>query len=281
MWQLWCTPQAEVSGDHLQVHQVGCMPHGACSTLPPWQEREGPCARSWHVEGNPSRLNSCWGLGVPLAVHCVQRWLRKRLQGQADRAAWCLANSGGLLMVPEVDARSLECVLPFPLVGTECGKQGSSQDRTWAGMGHWEVWMRPGGALLQLGHGIWPACCTTSHFCTTGSPPSFSKGGGWQLSPRLLWPHHSCGCHLSLNAFTCWWRFAMEVCISMWPSSALLITSAIALSECSTISFILDSISSRIFLPSDLVVRWWHTECDCKWSSLSFHLLRWCALFRL
>ena len=100
MWQLQCTPQAEVSGDHLQVPQVRCMPHGACSTLPPWQEGEGPHVRSWCVGGNPSRLNSCWGLGPPLTVRCVQRRLCKRLQGQADRVAWCLANSGGLLMVP-------------------------------------------------------------------------------------------------------------------------------------------------------------------------------------
>ena len=113
----------------------------------------------------------------------------------------------------------------------------------------------------------------------TSSPPSFSEGGGWWLSPHLLWPHHFCGCRLSLNVFTCWWRFAMEVCISMLPSSALLITSAIALSECSTISSILDSISSRISLSSDLVVGQWHTECDCKQSSLSFCLLRRYALF--
>ena len=72
----------------------------ACSTLPPWQEREGRHAMFWRVEGNPSRLNSCWGLGAPLAVRCVQRRLRKRLQGHVDRAAQCLANSGGLLMVP-------------------------------------------------------------------------------------------------------------------------------------------------------------------------------------
>ena len=56
--------------------------------------------RSWHMEGNPSRLNSCWGVGAPLVVHFVQRQLCKRLQGQADKAAWCLASSGGLLMVP-------------------------------------------------------------------------------------------------------------------------------------------------------------------------------------
>ena len=100
MQQLQCTLQAEFSGDCLQVPQVRCMPHGACSTLPPWQEGEGPRMRSWCMGGNPSRLNSCWGLGAPLAVCCVQRWLLNRLQAQADRVVWCLANSGGLLMVP-------------------------------------------------------------------------------------------------------------------------------------------------------------------------------------
>ena len=48
----------------------------------------------------PSRLNSCWGLGALLAVRCVQRWHCRRLQGQVDRVACCLENSGGLLMVP-------------------------------------------------------------------------------------------------------------------------------------------------------------------------------------
>ena len=178
MRQLQCTPQAEVSGDHLQVPWVRCMPHGACSTLPPWQKGEGPRVRSWCVGGNPSRLNSCWGLGAPLAVHCVQRRLCKRLQGQADRVVRCLANSGGLLMVPRGECMLLEHVPPFPLVGAEFGGQGSSPDCTHTGTGHWGVWMCPGGTSLQLGHGIWPTCCTTSHFCMTGSPPSFSKGGG-------------------------------------------------------------------------------------------------------
>ena len=36
-------------------------------------------------------------------------------------------------------------------------------------MGCCEVWMDPGGMSLQLGHGIWLACCTTSCFCMTGS----------------------------------------------------------------------------------------------------------------
>ena len=139
--------------------------------------------------------------------------------------------------------------------------------------------MCPGGTPLQLGHDIWPACCTTSCFCMTGSPPSFSKGGGWQLSPRSLWPHPFCGCRLSLNVFMHWWRFAMEVCISMWPSSTLLITSVILSSDFLADLSILDVSSSQISLSSDLVVRWQRTECDREQSSLSFHLLRWYALF--
>ena len=67
----------------------------------------------------------------------------------------------------------------------------------------------------------------------------------------------------------------MEACVSMWPSSALLITSAIISSEHFATSFISDIIPSKISSSSNLVVRQWYAECDCKQSSLSFHLERW------
>ena len=66
--------------------------------------------------------------------------------------------------------------------------------------------------------------------------------------------------------------------MSMRNSSALLITSAIALSKCSTISSILDRMS-KISSLSNLSVGRQCTECDCKQSSLLFHLLRQYALF--
>ena len=48
MRRLRCMPQQEASGDRLQVPRVRCMPHGACSTLPPWQEREGHGREPYH-----------------------------------------------------------------------------------------------------------------------------------------------------------------------------------------------------------------------------------------
>ena len=66
----------------------------------------------------------------------------------------------------------------------------------------------------------------------------------------------------------------MEACISMHPSSALLIASAVILSECFATLFISDVISSQTSSSSDLVVGQQRTECDCKQSSLSFHLKR-------
>ena len=220
MQWLRCTPQQEASGDRLWVPQVRCMPHGACSTLPPWQEREGPCTMSWHVEGSPSRLVSCWGLGVPLEICCVQRRLHKRLQGQVDRVVWCLANSGGLLMVPRGGCTLLGACTTITLIGSEWGRQGSSQGHTRAGTGHWEVWMRPGGTSLQPGDGIWPACCTT------GSPPSFSECGRWQLSPCSLWPHHSCGHCLSFCAWMLHCRLSVEFLLALSSHMELLLESS-------------------------------------------------------
>ena len=80
LWGLFVGPLSK-------VHAPWGMQHPS-----PWQEKEGPHVRSWHVEGSPSRLDSCWGLSVTLVICCVQR--------QADRAVQHLANSGGLLMVP-------------------------------------------------------------------------------------------------------------------------------------------------------------------------------------
>ena len=113
---------------------------------------------------------------------------------------------------------------------------------------------------MNLFGGITPAC----HLLYDKSVTSHIVNG-WFL-------------HLSLNAFTHWWRFVMEVCISMWPSSALLITSAIISSKCFATSFILDIILSKISSSSTLVVGWWHAECDHEQSSLSFCLKRWDVL---
>ena len=93
----------------------------------------------------------------------------------------------------------------------------------------------------------------------------------WLVSvPHFLW--------LSLNVFTHWWRFAMEACVSMWPSSALLITSAIISSKHFATLFISDVIPSQISSLSNLVVGRQCTECDHEWSSLLFHLKRWDVL---
>ena len=78
----------------------------------------------------------------------------------------------------------------------------------------------------------------------------------------------------SLNMFMRWWRFAMEVCISMWPSSALLITLAIISSKHFATLFLLDIILSKISSSSNLVVGQQHAECDHERSSLSFCLKR-------
>ena len=66
----------------------------------------------------------------------------------------------------------------------------------------------------------------------------------------------------------------MEACISVRPSSAFLIASAVILAECFATLFTSDVNSSQASLLSDLVVGWRHTECDCEQSSLSFHLER-------
>ena len=66
------------------------------------------------------------------------------------------------------------------------------------------------GGNPSLSSLVWRVCNRWSH--------------EWLVSaPRFLQP--------SLNAFTHWWRFAMEVCVSMRPSSALLITSAVISSK--------------------------------------------------
>ena len=106
--------------------------------------------------------------------------------------------------------------------------------------------------------------------------------GGITMACHLLYDESATGCLvnswalcLSLNVFTCWWRFAMEFHISVSLSSALLIISVIILSERFTTSFISDIIPSKISLSSDLDVGQWCAECDHEWSSLSFCLKRW------
>ena len=71
-----------------------------------------------------------------------------------------------------------------------------------------------------------------------------------------------------------WHSSAIELCVFARTSSTLLLASVAALSKYFSISSILDRNPSKISSLSDLVVGWQHTECDCKWLSLLFHLLR-------
>ena len=147
------------------------------------------------------------------------------------------------------------------------------------------LWIFWGDSLWDLSSGsldgwcIGPSCSRPSlvacEFLLGNNPSSSSLV--WRVcdqpsceqlvsAPRFL--------QLSLNMFTHWWRFAMDVCVSIQPSSALLITSAIISSKRFATSFISDIILSKIFSSSDLVVGQWHTECDHEQSSLSFHFER-------
>ena len=71
-----------------------------------------------------------------------------------------------------------------------------------------------------------------------------------------------------------WLRLAMKACISAHPSSIFLIALATVLAKHFTTLFTSDVNSSQVSSSSDLLVRWWHTEHDRKWSSLLFHLKR-------
>ena len=147
------------------------------------------------------------------------------------------------------------------------------------------LWLYWGDSLWDLSLDSLDGRCT----CPSCSHPSLAGHQSfWWDNPSSSflvwrvcdWPSHEqlvsasrllC---LSFNAFTCWHRSAMEFCMSMRLSSALLITSVVTSSECSTILSILDSIPSRISSSSNLVVRWQCIECDREQSSLSFHLKR-------
>ena len=146
--------------------------------------------------------------------------------------------------------------------------------------------------LAILGDSIWDLssgsldgqCISPAYLCPslTGHEPFL---GGNPSSLSLVWwvcdqPSHewlvsaSHFLQLSLNVFMHWWRFAMEACVSMHPSSALLIALAIILSKRFATLFISDVISSQTSLSSNLVVGQQCTECDHEQSSLLFHLKR-------
>ena len=72
----------------------------------------------------------------------------------------------------------------------------------------------------------------------------------------------------------CWHSSTIELHVFAQTSSALLLAFVAASFKSLSISSILDRNSSKISLSSDLVVRWQPTECDCKQSSLLFHLSR-------
>ena len=151
------------------------------------------------------------------------------------------------------------------------------------------LWLFWGDSLWDLSLGSldgWFACPSCSCPSLAGCKSFWWDNPGlssfvWQVCDRpsheqlVSVPHFL---HLSLNAFTHWWRFAMEFRVSMQPSSALLITSAIISSEHFAISFILDVIPSKISSSSNLVVGQQCAECDHKWSSLLFCLGRWDVL---
>ena len=147
------------------------------------------------------------------------------------------------------------------------------------------LWLFWGDSLSDLSSGsldgwcIGPSCSCpslTGHESFWGGNPGSSSLVWWVCNwlsrewlvsvPRFLW--------LFLNVFMHWWRFAMEACISIRPSSALLIASAVILSKHFATLFILDVNSSQTSSSSDLVVGWRCTECDRERSSLSFHLKR-------
>ena len=123
--------------------------------------------------------------------------------------------------------------------------------------------------------------------CPSWSPPSlvghkFLLWGGPGPSSLVWWvcdlPSHeqlvstSLQPHPSFHALMHWHSLAHELCVVAWTSPALLLALATALSKYFSISSILDKNSSKISLLSDLVVRWWCTECDGKQSALSFCL---------
>ena len=147
------------------------------------------------------------------------------------------------------------------------------------------LWLFWGDSLWDLSSGsldgrcISPSCSHPSlsgHQPFWGDNPSSSslvwRVCNWLSREQLVSAPHFL--QLSLNTFTRWWRFAMEACISMRPSSALLITSAVISSKHFATLFISDVIPSQISLSSNLVVGWRCTECYCNWSSLSFCLKR-------
>ena len=143
------------------------------------------------------------------------------------------------------------------------------------------LWLFWGDSLLDLSLGtldgwcIGPSCSCPSligHESLWGGSPNSSSlvwqvcdqpSHEWLVSmPRFLW--------LFLNMFMRWWRFAMEACVSMHPSSALLIASAVISSEHFATLFTSDVNSSQISLSSDLVVGWRHAECDHEQSRFCF-----------
>ena len=147
------------------------------------------------------------------------------------------------------------------------------------------LWLYWGDSLWDLSLGLldgWCICPSCSHPSLAGhksfwwDDPSSSSLVWWVcdwLSRKWL-VSASCLLCLSLNAFTCWHRSAMEFRVSMQLSSTLLIASAVISSKHFATLFTSDVNSSQISSLSNLVVRWWHAECDCEWSSLSFHLER-------
>ena len=100
------------------------------------------------------------------------------------------------------------------------------------------------------------------------------------------WPSHEWPASTSLqlcpsfHTLTHWHSSANELHVVSQTSSALLSPLAAASSESFSISSISDKNPSKISLFSDLVVRQQCTECDHKWSTLSFHLWRQYAVSR-
>ena len=79
----------------------------------------------------------------------------------------------------------------------------------------------------------------------------------------------------SFHTLMHWHSSAIELHVVAQTSSTLLLASAAASFKSLSNSSILDRNPSKISLPSDLVVRQQHTECDHEQSTLSFHLSRW------
>ena len=151
------------------------------------------------------------------------------------------------------------------------------------------LWLYWGDSLWDLSLGSLDGRCT----CPSCPRPSLAGHESFQWncpgSSCLVWwvcnrPSHewlvskSLWLCLFFHTLMHWCRSANELCMLAQTSSALLLALVAALSKSLSISSILHRNPSKISSLSDLVVGWQCTECDCEWSSLLFHLLRWNAL---